>query len=130
MVDREISDGERIVALLAAELRGRTSPPFDDLAVDEDAAETDAGDAGPGTVAFAVRAGDERLATVVVQPERCYLAFDAGLAAAADAAEDTGLRTRPKATSPPGLLVFVENGAAVKRAVDVLVAAADDAARE
>lgn len=130
MVDPEITDGRRIADLLAAELRGRTSPPFDDLAVDERAAETDAGDAGPATVAFAVRVGEDRLASVVVQPDRCYLAFDAGLAAAAETAEGGGLRTRRKATRPPGLLVFVENGAAVKRAVDVLVAAAGAAANE
>jgi hypothetical protein len=41
---------------------------------------------------------------------------------AADAAADEGLRVRPKAVRPPRTLVFVEDGATVKRGVAVFEA--------
>ncbi|OYR39766.1 hypothetical protein [Halorubrum sp. Hd13] len=46
-----------------------------------------------------------------------------GLAAAA--ADEAGLRVRPKAVRPPRTLVFVEDGAQVKRALPVLEAVVD-----
>ena len=46
-------------------------------------------------------------------------------AVAADAAADAGLRVRPKAVRPPRTLVFVEDGAQVKRALPVLSAVVD-----
>lgn len=64
-----------------------------------------------------------RLARAFVHPDRLHLEFGAGREAAADAARDAGLRVRPKAATPPRTLVFVERGAAVKRATDVLSAA-------
>jgi len=44
---------------------------------------------------------------------------------AADAADEAGLRVRPKAVRPPRTLVFVEDGAQVKRALPVLEAVVD-----
>ncbi|MFB6070947.1 MAG: hypothetical protein ABEJ76_07970 [Halanaeroarchaeum sp.] len=122
MVEREITDGRRIAELLAAELEGRSDPPFDAVAlVDEN---WDAEPDGPGGRVFTVRYAGTSLADVVIQPDRAHLDLDVGLADAERAAAANDLRARPKATTPPGLLVFVENGAAVKRATDVLVAAA------
>jgi len=43
-------------------------------------------------------------------------------AVAADAAESAGLRVRPKAVRPPRTLVFVEDGAQVKRVLSVFEA--------
>jgi len=44
---------------------------------------------------------------------------------AAAAADEAGLRVRPKAVRPPRTLVFVEDGAQVKRALPVLSAVVD-----
>jgi hypothetical protein len=122
MVEREITDGRRIARLLKAEVRGLADPPFDALDVANEDADADIDP--PDNRAFDVVRDGEPVASVFLQSDRIYLAFDVGLDAARAAAEDHGLRTRPKATTPPGLLVFVENGASVKRAVDVLAAAA------
>jgi hypothetical protein len=65
----------------------------------------------------------QALASVFVQPDRVRLEFQERVDAAATAAEDTRLRVRPKATTPPRTLVFVESGAAVKDAADVVAAA-------
>jgi hypothetical protein len=67
---------------------------------------------------------NRELAEVFVHPDRARVEFVAGQEAAAEAAaaEDTGLRVRPKAVYPPRTLVFVEDGAAVKRAVTVFEA--------
>jgi len=79
---------------------------------------------------------DARLvAEVHVQPDRLRIEFVAGPgergderdlpAIAADAAGDAGLRVRPKAVRPPRTLVFVEDGAQVKRALSVFEAVGD-----
>jgi hypothetical protein len=71
---------------------------------------------------------------VYVQPDRVRIEFvgiEADAAgedrptATAAAAEQAGLRVRPKAVRPPRTLVFVEDGAQVKRALPVLEAAVD-----
>lgn len=122
MVDREITDGRRIARLLQAELEGLERPPFDAIAVTNQAADADT--APPDNRVFDVELAGETLASVYLQVDRISLDFSEGLLAAKERATESGLRTRPKATSPPGLLVFVENGASVKRAVDVIAAAA------
>jgi hypothetical protein len=68
------------------------------------------------------------IAEVFVQPDRARVEFTALPDVAADAATAETLRVRPKAVRPPRTLVFVEDGAAVKRAVSVfetVVAALD-----
>jgi hypothetical protein len=65
----------------------------------------------------------QALASVFVQPDRVRIEFQERVDAAATAAEDTRIRVRPKATTPPRTLVFVESGAAVKDAADVVAAA-------
>lgn len=126
MVDREITDGRRIATLLQAELEGLETPPFDAIAVTNE--DLDADTEPPDNRAFDVERAGEHLASVYLQSDRIYLDVDEGLAAAKERAVQADLRTRPKATTPPGLLVFVENGASVKRAVDVVAAAATGAA--
>lgn len=122
MVDREITEGPRIAELLDAEIDGRTEPPLDVLSIaDRDPA---ADPSGHGGRIFDVHADGRPLAHVVVQPDRLSLEFVAGVEAAREAATDADLRVRPTASTPPRTLVFVETGAAVKRATDVLVAAA------
>lgn len=140
MTGDRVTDGVRIAELLSSELHGRTDGVFAHVAV------TDAADdlepTADGVRAYDVvwsrdplvaeperdvavlsaDAGDadgERLASVYVQPERARVEFVAGVEAAADAAEGTRLRVRPKATTPPRTLAFVESGAAVKDAADV-----------
>ena len=48
-----------------------------------------------------------------------------GRLAVTDAGRDAELRVRPKAVDPPRTLLFVEDGAEVKRATDVLAAVAE-----
>lgn len=121
MVEERIEDGRRIAALLASEVDGRHDGPLDRLAV-VDARDVD----GPehGAFAYGIDRDGERFADVYVHDDRARIEFREGVDAAVRAAEDAGLRVRPKAVRPPRTLVFVESGAAVKRAVDVLVAAA------
>ncbi|GGL26475.1 hypothetical protein GCM10009037_07600 [Halarchaeum grantii] len=121
MVERELSDGVRIAQLLASELTGRELGPFADVTVTD--ADPDVEATPEGARAYAVTRGDERVATVFVQPERARVELFVGLDAATRAADDAGLRARPRAATPPALLVFVENGAHAKRVLDVFEAA-------
>jgi hypothetical protein len=84
-----------------------------------------AGAGGPGSASDAGSSG--RLAEVFVHPDRARLEVLAGQAAAAAAAEAAGLRVRPKAVTPPRTLVFLPDGASVKRATRVLSAALEAA---
>ncbi len=133
MVDDEITDGRRIAELLASELAGRRDGELAVLSVAD--ADRDVEPTVGGARAYDVErrppspedgGGDGepiRLARAFVHPDRLHLEFRVGREAAADAARDASLRVRPKATIPPRTLVFVERGAAVKRATDVLSAA-------
>lgn len=140
MVDEEITDGTRLAELLSSELTGHETPPYDRIAVanaDPDVEPTTAGDR-----AYDVFVDGEVLAAVYVMPERARVEVRSGLessdraeqsaehaelTATERAAREAGLRTRPVGGRPPKLLVFVENGADVKRAFDVLGAAVDAA---
>jgi hypothetical protein len=135
-----VSDGVRIAELLSSELHGRTDGVLAHVAVT--GAVNDLEPTADGVRAYdvvwsrerlvdepeqdvavlSVAVGDadgEPLASVYAHPERARVAFVAGVDAAADAAEGTRLRVRPKATTPPRTLAFVESGAAVKDAADV-----------
>jgi len=120
MVDAELSDGVRIAQLLASDLAGHDGALADVTVTDADPEVTPTAD---GRRAYVVRADGAPLATVFVHPERARIEFQAAHEAVADAAADAGLRVRPKATDPPRTLVFVESGAAVKRALAVVEAA-------
>ncbi|AGB16688.1 hypothetical protein Halru_2096 [Halovivax ruber XH-70] len=128
MVEERVTDGIRIAELLASEVEGRTDGPLGSVRVTD--ADTDVEPTADGARAYTItgEAGDDTtsevadttLATVNVHDDRIHLAFRVVPDVATDAASGAGLRTRPKATTPPQTLVFVESGGAVKRAVEVL----------
>lgn len=130
MVEERVADGIRIAELLASEVEGRTDGPLGSIRVagaDTDVEPT-ANGARAYTITGAVSDGttselaDTTVATVNVHEDRIHLAFRVVPEVATDAASGAGLRTRPKATTPPQTLVFVESGGEVKRAVEVLAA--------
>lgn len=122
MVEDRVTDGVRIGELLASEIEGRADGPLGALAVTN--ADPDVEPHVDGARAYDVVRDrtDDRVATVNVHEDRIHLAVGAAQEAAHEAATAADLRTRPKATQPPQTLVFVESGAEVKRATDVLAA--------
>jgi hypothetical protein len=127
MVEDRLRDGRRLAELFASEVTG--DPDVGATVVDADREVTPSPE---GAFAYAVATGAPdasgdvarvRVAEAFVHPDRVHLEFHAGQAAAADAADAAGLRVRPKAVRPPRTLVFLEDGAEVKRAVAVLRAA-------
>ena len=134
MVTDRLDDGVRIAQLLASEVTGsegrlrgltvvdadRDVEPTTDGALAYRIARERDGDATDGDAAGA--ADRDVVAEVYVQPDRARIEAVAGQDAAAAAAADAGLRVRPKAVRPPRTLVFVGDGAAVKRALPVLEA--------
>ncbi|WP_135821144.1 hypothetical protein [Halostella litorea] len=143
MVEDSVADGRRIAELLASEVDGRVDGALDALAVvdaDRSAEGTPDGERaydveraveGSWDDARTRHAPDESrgelLARVYLHEDRVRIEFADGQEAAAATASELGLRTRPKATEPPRTLVFVESGAAVKRAVDAVEAATEAA---
>lgn len=148
VVDDRLTDGRRIAELLASELDGlgddlagvavtdvdpaveptpggarayRVTARADGAGAggwsgDADSAEdADDGEGGNG-------ADSTVLASVFVQPDRARVEFLVAQDVAAAAGDENGLRVRPKAVRPPRTLVFVEDGAEVKRAVSVFEA--------
>jgi hypothetical protein len=124
MVEDRVTDGRRIAQLLASELTARTDGPLAGVALTD--VDRDAEPSPDGTLAYRVKLEGRVLAGAYLQPGRLRLEFRAGVGRAADAAREAGLRVRPKAIEPPRTLVFVENGAEVKRALDVVRAVATD----
>lgn len=121
MVSERVTDGVRIAELLASEVDGRSDGALDRLAVVD--AREDVVGTPHGAFAYGVELDGERFADVHVHDDRVRVELRTGLDAGAAAADDAGLRVRTKAVQPPRALVFVESGAAVKRAVDALLAA-------
>jgi len=124
MVDSELDDGVRIAQLLASDLVGHGDGLADVTVTDAD---PDVEPTTDGARAYHVRAADRRLATVFVHPNRIRTEFETSQETTLAAARDAGLRVRPKAIDPPRTVVFVENGAEVKRLLDVVEAATGDA---
>ena len=120
MVTHELGDGVRIAQLLASDLVGHEDGLADVTVTDAD---PDVEPTPNGARAYRVRVAERPLATVFVHPKRVRIEFEAGQEAALDAARDTGLRVRPKASEPPRTVVFVENGAEVKQVLRVVEAA-------
>ncbi|QCS41619.1 hypothetical protein [Natrinema versiforme] len=118
MVEDRITDGRRIAQLLSSELDGREDGELARFAVTN--ADRDVEPTADGARAYDVIRDDERIARAFVHDDRAHLEFEAAQDAAAEAASDVDLRVRPKATNPPRTLVFVESGAEVKRATDVV----------
>ncbi|WP_339103321.1 hypothetical protein [Haloterrigena salinisoli] len=125
MVEERITDGRRIAELLASELDGREDDELASIAVanaDRDVEPTTDGARAYDVTLALPDSDDQRIARVFVHEDRARLEFEMGQDVAVEAAEDVGLRVRPKAAQPPRTLVFVESGAAVKRATDVVKA--------
>ena len=144
MVEDRLTDGVRIGQLLASEIagdRGRldgiavtdgdpdVEPTADGalayrlVRVDEaDRADGDAPGHDDRDVDAPSRDDRDVVAEVYVHPDRTRVEFVRAPDAAADAAGEAGLRVRPKATRPPRTLLFVEDGAAVKRVRPVIEA--------
>jgi len=120
MTDSELDDGVRIAQLLASDLVGY-GDGLADVTVTE--ADPDVEPTTDGAHAYRVRVAERPLATVFVHPDRARIEFESGQDAALDAAREAGLRVRPKAVDPPRTVVFVENGAEVKRVLRVVEAA-------
>ncbi|NHN59845.1 MULTISPECIES: hypothetical protein [Halorussus] len=126
MVEERTTDGKRIAQLLSSEVSGREDSGLD--ALDVVNADADVEPSADGELAYEIARKDgdsnesELLAEVYVQEDRARIEFREEVDAAAEAAEEADLRVRPKAVRPPRTLVFVEDGAEVKRATDVLVA--------
>jgi hypothetical protein len=120
MVEERLTDGVRVAQLLSSEVTGGTGPLAAATVVDADPDVTPTAD---GARAFSVSVADERVATAYVLPERVRLEVRRGVDAAADTAAAAGLRVRRHPGPPPRALVFVPDGAAVKRAADALAAA-------
>lgn len=117
MVEDRVTDGRRIAELLASELDGRGGDLAEVAVVDAD---RDVEPTANGARAYDVTRRDDRMARVFVHPDRVRVEVTATPEAVADAAREVGLRTRLKSVDPPRTLIFVESGAAVKRASDVL----------
>ena len=115
------TDGTRIAELLASELTGLERGPLAGVAVTD--ADPDAEPSTDGTLAYRVTFEDEVVAEAFLHADRVRLEVRADPAVAAEAVQGPDLRARPKATDPPRTLLFVESGAAVKRAADALAAA-------
>ena len=132
MVDDETTDGTRIAQLLSSEIHGHERGGLGSLSVvDADTGvEPEEFGAFAYGVAFETDDRQRRIAEVYVHPDRARVEFTVGVEAAAEAANREGLRVRPKAVDPPRTLVFVENGAEVKRALRVVRAVADQLREE
>ncbi len=122
MVESRITDGRRIAELLASELDGREDGGLASIAVTN--ADRDVEPTVDGSRAYDVQYDGDVVAQVFVHEERARLEVTAAEDVAAETAADGELRVRPKATEPPRTLVFIESGAAVKRASDVVAAVA------
>ncbi|WP_251343375.1 hypothetical protein [Haloplanus halophilus] len=120
MVDSGLSDGVRIAQLLASDLVGHEDRLAAVTVTDSD---PDVEPTADGRRAYVIRADGDPLATAFVHPERARLEFRTANEAVVGAADDAGLRVRPKAVDPPRTVVFVEDGAEVKRALGVVEAA-------
>ncbi|AEN05587.1 hypothetical protein [Halolamina sp.] len=125
MAADRVRDGHRIAELLASELE--SGETHDALAVTD--ADPEVTPTPDGALAYRVldRRSEEVIAEVFVQPDRAYVEFRVAPETAASAAEEAGLRVRPKAVQPPQTVVFVEDGAQVKWVLGAFTAVIDPA---
>lgn len=119
MVEDRITDGVRIAQLLSSEFDGREDPPLDSVAVVN--ADPDVEPSEEGTLAYELEQNGDPVAKVFVHPDRVRIELTDKIEAVERKAAESGIRVRPKAVRPPRVLVFVESGAEVKRAVDAVI---------
>ena len=122
MTDAILDDGVRIAQLLASDLVGHEDRLAPVTVTDAD---PDVEPTADGRRAYVIRADGDAVATAFVHPERVRLDVSVAHDAVVDAAREAGLRARPTAADPPRTVVFVEDGAEVKRALAVVEAAVD-----
>ena len=132
MVEDRVTDGERVAQLLASELSGRSDGELDRFSVVD--ADPDAEPTPEGTVAYRIAVDGDRVGRVRIYPDGAEIrvgdagdgsgehSFDAGRVA--EGVRGDGLSTE----STGETIVRIEYGAAVKRAVDALVAGAESRA--
>lgn len=122
-IDR-VRDGHRLAQLLASELTSGATP--DALAVSD--ADPDIEPTTAGTLAYRVRdtAADTHIATVFVHPKRVRVEFRAFPERVAATADEAALRVRQKAAVAPQTVVFIEDGAEVKRVLPAFEVALED----
>ncbi|WP_181684943.1 hypothetical protein [Halorhabdus salina] len=111
MVKDHITDGERIAAVLRAEIDGRGAAGLERLSI--------------GTVgddATTITLDGESLAEIVPREMGVEIRFRQDVAAVRSAAETTALEARK---TDDAAVVVVDSAAATKSAVDLLVAVAD-----
>ena len=134
MVEERLTDGVRIAQLLASEVEGGVGV-LDACRVAD--ADRDVEPTPDGALAYRIRTdgsetgstdaesdGDatgesDLVAEVFVQPDRARVEFLHSPDRAAEAADSEGLRVRPKGVRPPRTLVFLSDGASVKRLLPV-----------
>lgn len=119
MVEDRTTDGRRIAELLASELDGRSDGPLESVAVTNAVPEVEPTDGGAR--AYDIEIGRSTAATVFVHPERVRIeaAIDG---TRIDVTGSDGVSIR-RAPGTDEAVIVVEYGAAVKRTVDVLMAA-------
>mgnify|MGYP006284809957 CR=1 FL=1 len=118
MVEDRLTDATRIGQLLASELTGRESAPFDVISVVD--ADRSAEPSPDGTEAYGIAIDGDRVGTVRLYPGRVTVRFTVGVDRAASTADGPGLSTRRDGDA---VVLSVESGAAVKRATDAVGAA-------
>jgi hypothetical protein len=126
MVEDRITGGKRIAQLLSSELSGRETGPLAAVAVTD--ADPDAEPADDGTRAYAVTAADQRVGEAFVYPDATALALALDPQRVSEAVRGPDLSVERSDDDPSGelsadtIVLRVESGAAVKRAVDAVVA--------
>jgi len=119
MVEDRVTDGERIGQLFASELTGLERGPLESVAV------TDAREATPapgGTMAFAVAFDGRQIGRAFLFPESMAVELSGDAVRGASVRERATGADVDVAVSDGTTTITVESGAAVKRAVDALVA--------
>lgn len=118
MVDERVTDGTRLGELLASELDNRTDSGLARIEVrnvDEAATATPS-----GTEAFEIWMDTEPIATVTLYPDQVELRFCVPVAPVLELADSVGL-TGSEAPEDDAVVVWVDDGAEVKRVVEVFV---------
>ena len=115
MVEDRITDGKRVAQLLASELTGLETPPLDRVGVVDATPEVEP--TADGTAAYGVAIDGDRSGTVTVFPDGATLSVDGSLPEAFEPADGIDVERGDE-----GVVVRIEHAAAVKGAVDALVA--------
>lgn len=121
MVEETVGSGRRVAELLSSELSGRSDSVFGAVSVTNP--DLDVTGSPQGERAYDIEYGHAVLGSVYVHEERARLVLEQGVDAARSAATEPGLRVRGRGGPSPAVLVFLEDGAAVKQVLPVVRAA-------